>query len=137
MRISDWSSDVCSSDLDALRAAFDDGGRDAAAGDVGEALGGEHYRDILLAQRLQPSADARGSQRMVEEDPGLVEDQQRRPAVESLLEPVEQNDEHRRVNARTAEQRLGLEAFSVGQSAPALRGHQNPTRGSKTRSRVG
>src|SRR3546814_8911510 len=42
---------------DALRAAFDDGGRDAAAGDVGEALGGEHYRDILLAQRLQPFAD--------------------------------------------------------------------------------
>src|SRR3546814_12966840 len=89
MRISDWSSDVCSSDL-ALRAAFDDGGRDAAAGDVGEALGGEHYRDILLAQRLQPFADARGEQRMVEEDPGLVEDQQRRPAVEALLEPVEQ-----------------------------------------------
>src|SRR3546814_1287090 len=45
---------------DALRAAFDDGGRDAAAGDVGEALGGEHYSDILLAQRLQPFADARG-----------------------------------------------------------------------------
>src|SRR3546814_7201947 len=81
---------------DALRAAFDDGGRDAAAGDVGEALGGEHYRDILLAQRLQPFADARGEQRMVEEDPGLVEDQQRRPAVEALLEPVEQIGEDRK-----------------------------------------
>src|SRR3546814_9179017 len=75
---------------DPLRAAFDYGRRDRRARDVGEALGCEKHRDILLAQHLQPFADARGEQRMIEEDPGLVEDQQRRPAVEPLLETVEE-----------------------------------------------
>src|SRR3546814_18461015 len=67
---------------------------------------------------------------MVEEDPGLVEDQQRRPAVEALLEPVEQIGEHRRDHTRLAEQRLGLEALHVGESEPAFRGIQQPAVGS-------
>src|SRR3546814_9245913 len=79
-RISDWISDVCSSAL--------------AIGDIGERLGREYHRDVLLAQRLQPFADARGEQRVVEEDPGFVEDQQRRPSVEPLFEPMEQVGEH-------------------------------------------
>src|SRR3546814_6141981 len=82
MRISDLSSDVCSSDLlgvvqpqlfvdaaglrldrtvvgeqDALRAAFDDGGRDRRPRDVGETLRGEDHRDVLLAQDLEPFPD--------------------------------------------------------------------------------
>src|SRR3546814_19930431 len=42
----------------ALRAAFDDRRSDAAVGDVGKALRGEQDGDILLAQGLQPFADA-------------------------------------------------------------------------------
>src|SRR3546814_9527494 len=67
-----------------LRTAFDDRGCNDAIGDIGERLGREYHRDVLLAQRLQPFADARGEQRVVEEDPGFVEDQQRRPSVEPL-----------------------------------------------------
>src|SRR3546814_16914582 len=135
MRISDWSSDVCSSDLRpqpqfeqpiaacglkvilplrrrvtdqldlpivqpepfirgtalrldraivgqqyALRTAFDDRGCNDAIGDIGERLGREYHRDVILAQRLPPFADARGEQRVVAEDPGFVGGQQRRPA---------------------------------------------------------
>jgi hypothetical protein len=61
-------------------------------------LGGEDHGDVLLAQHLQPFADARGEDRVVEIDPGLVEDQQRRPAFlpcfrqagEALLQPMEE-----------------------------------------------
>ena len=42
------------------RAALDDGGRDGAAVDVGERLGGEDDGGVLLAQRLQPLAQLRG-----------------------------------------------------------------------------
>src|SRR3546814_5861646 len=80
----------------ALRTAFDDRGCNDAIGDIGERLGREYHRDVLLAQRLQPFADARGEQRVVEEDPGFVEDQQRRPSVEPLFEPMEQVGEHGR-----------------------------------------
>jgi hypothetical protein len=38
------------------RAAFDDGGRDGAAVDVGERLCGEDDRGVLLPERLQPLA---------------------------------------------------------------------------------
>src|SRR3546814_13104587 len=138
MRISDWSSDVCSSDLererdgaepelekpvaaprlqvvvalrggagdqldlplveaealiggprlwldrpvvgqeDALRAALDDGRRDGAAGDIGERLRGEDDGDVLLAQHLQPFADARGDDRVVDIDPGFVQKDRKR-----------------------------------------------------------
>ena len=57
---------------------------------------------------------------MIEEDPRLVEDQQGRPPVEPLLQPVEQIGEHRRDHARLAEQRLGLKALHVGEGQPAL-----------------
>ena len=59
---------------DAGRAALDQRRRDGRALDVGQRLGGEHHGDVLLAQRLEPLADARGEQRVVEEGPGLVED---------------------------------------------------------------
>ena len=50
---------------DAGRAGFDDGGRDRAFRDVGERLGGEDDRDILLAQCFEPFADAGGKQRVI------------------------------------------------------------------------
>src|SRR3546814_14667385 len=93
---------------DALRAALDDGWRDRGAGDVGKALRREQPRDILLAKHLEPFADARGEQRMVEEDPGFVEDQQRRPSVEPLFPPVEQIGAQRRARLHLAQQRPDL-----------------------------
>ncbi len=84
---------------DALRAAFDDGGRDAAVGDVGEALRREQDRDILLPERLQPLADPRREQRMIKEDPGFVEDEQGGTPVEPLLKPVEEIGEDGRDRA--------------------------------------
>ena len=48
---------------DARRAALDQRRRDGRALDVGQRLGGEHHRDVLLAQRLEPLADAGGEQR--------------------------------------------------------------------------
>ena len=94
--------------------------------DVGERLGGEHNRDILLAQHLQPFADARGEQGIVEEHPGFVEDEQGRAAVEPLLEPVEQIGEHRKDRRCVAHQRFGLEAMDVGEGEPVLGGVEQP-----------
>ena len=97
---------------DALRAAFDDGRRDRAAGDVGEALRREQDRDILLAKRLEPLTDARGEQRVIEKDPRLVEDEQRRPAVEAVLEAMEQVREDRRDDPQLRwDRRRGLHRF--------------------------
>ncbi len=112
---------------DALRAALDDGRRDAAARDIGEALRGEQDRHVLLAEGLQPLADTRGEERMVEEDPGFVEDQQCRATVETFLEAVEQIRQHRGHDARLSEERLGLEALDVGERQPALTRIQKPS----------
>ena len=59
-----------------LRATFDDGRRNRRVRDIGQRLRGEHDRNILLAQHLQPFADAGGEQRIVEIDPGFVENEQ-------------------------------------------------------------
>src|SRR3546814_3806420 len=72
---------------DSLRAAFDDGGGNRTVGDIGEALRREYDRDILLAQHLEPFADTGGEQRIVEEHPGFIEDEQRRASVEPLFKP--------------------------------------------------
>src|SRR3546814_1641276 len=121
MRISDWSSDVCSSDLDlpgveaeafvdladlrlsglwigqedAACAALHDGRRAAGVLDVRQRLRGEDHRHVFLAQRLQPLADARGEHRVVEEQPRLVENQHSRCAVETLVEARDQLTEYR------------------------------------------
>ena len=75
---------------DARRAALDQRGGDGRALDVGQRLGGEHHRDILLAQRLQPLADAGREQRIVQKGPGFVEDQQCRAAIEAGLQSLEE-----------------------------------------------
>jgi hypothetical protein len=83
---------------DLLRAGIDQGGGDAALLDIGEALGGEQDADILLAQGLEPSPDAGGEQAVVEEQPGLVENQQRRRAGKTLLEAMEDREQARASN---------------------------------------
>ncbi len=79
---------------DADGAALDDRGRDAGVLDVREALRGEDDADVLLAQRLEPLADARGEHRIVQEQPGLIENQQGRCAIEPLVEAREQIAQH-------------------------------------------
>src|SRR3546814_2479697 len=93
MRISDWSSDVCSSDLGL---------------DIGEALRGEHHARILLAQRLEPFAKLRGERRTVEHEPAFVDDDQAGTPVKPALDPVKEIGEHGRSRGRTDEA-FGLE----------------------------
>src|SRR3546814_4910194 len=94
MRISDWSSDVCSSDLR------------------------EHHGDIALSQHLQPFANTRREQRMVEKHPGFIENEQRRPPGEPLFEPVEEVGQHGGNDAglRSEERRVGKECVSTCRS---------------------
>ena len=63
---------------------------------------------------------------MVEEDPGLVEHQQRWPPVEALLEPVEEIGQYRGDDAGLSHQRLGLEALDVGARETLLGGVEEP-----------
>src|SRR3546814_1062474 len=83
MRISDWSSDVCSSDL------------------------------VFLAQRLQPLANARGERRLIEEQPRLIQNQQRGRTVETLIEAGEQVAQHRLHGGGAVHQFFHLEALYV------------------------
>src|SRR3546814_20710128 len=94
MRISDWSSDVCSSDLDAGLAALDDSGRDGRPVDVGKRLGSEDDRRVLLAQRLQPLTELAGEALDVEREPALVDDAECGAAVEAIFDPVAEIGEH-------------------------------------------
>src|SRR3546814_12911714 len=70
---------------------------------------------MLLAQHLQPFPDARGEERVVEEYPGLIEDEQRRPAVEPFLQPMEEVGQNRRDRTGLAHERLGFEALDIGE----------------------
>ena len=81
--------------------------------DVGEALGGEDDRGVLLPQRLQPFAELRGEAAIVERQPAFVDDEQGGPTVETPLDAVEEIGEDGRRRAR-ADQALGLEGLHVG-----------------------
>ena len=95
---------------DARRAALDDRGRDVAAVDIGERLGGEDHGRILLAERLQPLAKLLGEGRVVEDQPTLVDDEQGRPAVEAALDAMEEIGQHSGGGA-SADQPLGLKGL--------------------------
>ena len=71
------------------RAAFDDRGRDCAAVDVGQRLRREDDARVLLPQRLQPFAQLAGEASVVECEPAFVDDEQRGPPVEAILDAVE------------------------------------------------
>ena len=105
------------------RAALDDGGRDGAAVDVGERLGGEDDARVLLPQRLQPFAELAGEAAIVEGEPALVDDEQGGPAVEAVLDAVEEIGEDRRRGAR-ADQPLGLEGLHLGLAEPLASPHR-------------
>ena len=91
------------------RAGLDQGRGNAARGDVGQRLGGENDRDILFTEGFQPFAQTRGKLGMVEEKPGLVEDQQGGPAVEPVLKPVKEMGQDGERRAGEMHQRLHLE----------------------------
>ena len=99
------------------RAALDDRRRDRAAVDVGERLGGEDDAGVLLAQRLQPFAQLAGKAAIIERKPAFVDDEQGGPAVEAVLDAVEEIGEDRRRGAR-ADQPFGLEGLDLGFAEP-------------------
>ena len=107
---------------DAARAALRDGRCDAGVLDVGQRLRGEDHRHVFLAQRLQPLADARGEHRVVEEQPGFVEDQERGRAIKTLVEAGKQITEHRQHSSTARHQLLHLEALHVGRAQPVAVG---------------
>ena len=63
--------------------------------DVGEALRHEDDRGVVLAQLLEPELDPLGEELVEEVGPRLLENDQRRPPVEPLLDPVEEVEERR------------------------------------------
>ena len=75
-----------------------------------ERLRGEDDAGVLLAQRLQPFAELPGEAVVVEREPAFVDDEQRRAAVEAVLDAMEEIGEHGRRRAR-ADQPFGLEGL--------------------------
>src|SRR3546814_4186846 len=84
MRISDWSSDVCSSDLDAAPCGVEEGAFDMDAEDAGHPLGDRRvdgsdpaldHRQIVADQRRQQPGGAeaavRGGDRRDRRDAGV------------------------------------------------------------------
>ena len=63
--------------------------------DVRQALRGEDHRGVLLAQFLEPQPDPLGEERVEQERPGFVEDQEGRAAVEPRLDAVEEVEQDR------------------------------------------
>ena len=85
--------------------------------------------DVALAQRLQPLADAPGEGRIVEEHPRFIEHQQRRRAVEALLEPAEQIAQHRQHRGAPVHQLFHLEALHRRIAQPVVIGIEQPAAG--------
>ena len=110
-------------------AGFDQRRRDRAARNVAQGLGGEDHRDVALAQNLEPLPDAGGEVRVVEEEPGLIQDQERRPAVESLLQAVEEIGEHRQHRTLLVHELLHLEAERRAQLEPVTVRVEQPAEG--------
>ena len=72
---------------------------------------------------------------MVEKEPRLVEDQQRRFSVELLIEPVEEIGQHRQHGARLVHQFFHLEALDGTERQSILVGIEQTSKG--TFERVG
>ena len=93
------------------RAALDDRRRDRAAVDVGERLRGEDDADaFFLRSVFSHSRSWPAKPLVVEREPALVDDEQRRPAVQPVLDAVEEIGEHGGRRAR-ADQTFGLEGL--------------------------
>lgn len=109
---------------DAACAAFDDRGRDARILDVRKRLRGEDDADVLLAQRLEPLADARREHRVIEEQPRFIEDQQRGRTVKAFIETRKEVMQHGHDGGLAVHQLLHLEALHVGHAQPVVIGVQ-------------
>src|SRR5260370_23369173 len=59
-------------------------------GDLCEALRRQHHGGVLLTQGPQPLLDFCAERAIGQHDPGFVEDDERRPAVQALIDAVEQ-----------------------------------------------
>ena len=68
---------------------------------------------FLLRSVLSHSRRRRGKERRVEEDPGFVEHEQRRAAVEAVFEPMKEIGQHRQHGRARVHQLLGLECLNV------------------------
>jgi hypothetical protein len=64
----------------------------------------------------------RGEQGIVEKDPGFVENEKRRSAVEALLEPMEEIGQHWQDDSLLVHQLLHLETLHVGERETAFGG---------------
>src|SRR3546814_1461956 len=114
MRISDWSSDVCSSDLVEPEAAIDrgdlrfdgafvgkektglatldDGGSNRRAVDIRERLRGENDARVFLSQRLQQFAKMTSKRIVIECEPTLVDDAECLSTVETIFHGGKEQD---------------------------------------------
>ncbi len=101
-------------------AAFDHRRGNARILDVGQRLRGEDDADILLAQCLEPLADAGGEHRVIKKQPGFIEDQQRGRAVEAFIEAGEQVAQHGQHRRLAVHEFFHLEALH-GTRAKAIR----------------
>src|SRR5579875_901387 len=70
-------------------------------GDLAEALRREYDRRVLFAQRAQPLLDLRSEDAACEHHPGLIQDDERRAAVEPLVDAMEEvgDDRHDHLRA--------------------------------------
>ena len=67
---------------------------DAGPDRVGQALRRHHHGAVLRAQQPQPGVDLLAEGGLAQHGPGLVQHEQRRRAIERLLEATEQVEQH-------------------------------------------
>ena len=93
--------------------------------DVGQALAHEDDRAVALAQNPEPLLDLRGEDRVVEEQPRLLEDEEARLARETPLDLVEEIEKNRDgVLLALVHEVLDLEDLEVGVLEAVLFGVQ-------------
>ena len=93
-------------------AALDDRRRDGRIVDVGKTLSCEDDGSVFLSQRFQPFAKLAGEAFIVERQPALVDDEQRRTSVEPVSNTVKEIGEHGGRGAG-ADEALGLEGLNT------------------------
>src|SRR3546814_659096 len=108
MRISDWSSDVCSSDL------------------IRERLRGENDARVFLSQRLQPFAQLTSKRIVIECEPTLVDDEECWSTVEPIFDAVKEIAKDCRCGIG-ADQSFGLEGLDVAFSEMLGLGVEQPS----------
>ena len=84
---------------------------------------------FFFRERLQPFADARREQWIVEKHPGFIEHQQRRPAIEASLEAMEQIGQHRQHQRLDLHQAVHLEVHDIAQRQRVRGAVQQPAVG--------